>query len=536
MQVLSYMRGGYEGNIVNVEVDLRRGIPGIDIVGLPDNAVREAKQRVRVALRNSGFQVPKERILINLAPGGVRKEGPAFDLPIAGALLSAASQVKAGDGWRVLFIGELELSGAVRGVPGVLAAVSNAVDYGADYCFVPQENGAEARSAGGERVVTLSHLRELPALFTLLLHKRGLPQEKVSLLETRQSSIREFKNGEGLSKPDFADMVGQRRLKRASMVAAAGSHHLLLFGPPGVGKTMTGLRIAGLLPELSRQASLELSRIYSLAGILPRGLGLIRRPPLRVPHHGASREGMIGGGSYAEPGEISLAHRGVLFLDELSSFSVNILQALRGPLESGSVQIARRASHYWYPASFQLVAAMNPCPCGKMGLASGSCMCSPMEIHQYWKKIGGALMDRIEMRLPVDQQEAPLAQSGLRDRARQQKEQGERPLEGTRQMAEKVSAAVERQKRRFYPEVEKRNRDMNITELHKYCHLDEKERELYHENMRALGLSSRAGNSVLKIARTIADLDGEKSIGERHLDEAFFYRRYGEQDYYWRSV
>ena len=527
MQIASFVNRGYSGDIVTVEVDLRRGIPGMDVVGLPDSAVKEARERVRAAVRNSGFRVPRQRILINLAPAGVKKQGAAFDLPMAAALLMVDSQVPSPGAYTILIVGELELSGRVRPVPGVLAAVHAALQNGAHICVVPRENLIEARTVAGTKAVALSHLAEMPHLFSLMQHG----YQKSYIANCVESVTGDDEGGAGDSAGaadrttgqlgtglDFAELIGQEQLKRACMVAAAGRHHLLLFGPPGGGKTMAALRFPNLLPDLDREASIAVTRIYSIGGALPAGSGLITRPPFRAPHHTASREGLIGGGGNVQPGEISYAHHGLLFLDEALEFGNRLLQSLREPIERGIVQIARSGCHYWFPAQFQLLMATNPCPCGKLGQVDSLCMCSPLELHRYWKKIGAAFCDRIDMRLPVElsQSVSLSTENGLT----------------TAQMARKVAETIQIQQQRG----SLRNGDLGPTQLLEYCRLEESGEAILNKAVRGLGLSTRAAHSVLKISRTIADLEQSPHIKSDHIMEAVQYRRYGESDYYWKAA
>ncbi|MCF7914546.1 MAG: YifB family Mg chelatase-like AAA ATPase [Spirochaetaceae bacterium] len=527
MQIVSFVNRGYAGDIVTVEVDLRRGIPGMDVVGLPDSAVKEARERVRAAVRNSGFRVPRQRILINLAPAGVKKQGAAFDLPMAAALLMVDSQVPSPGAYTILIVGELELSGRVRPVPGVLAAVHAALQSGAHICVVPRENLIEARTVAGTKAVALSHLAEMPHLFSLMQH--GYQKSYISNCVESVTGANDGSAGDSPGTADrttgqletgldFAELIGQEQLKRACMVAAAGRHHLLLFGPPGGGKTMAALRFPNLLPDLDRTASIAVTRIYSIGGALPAGSGLITRPPFRAPHHTASREGLIGGGGNVQPGEISYAHHGLLFLDEALEFGNRLLQSLREPIERGIVQIARSGCHYWFPAQFQLLMATNACPCGKLGQVDSLCMCSPLELHRYWKKIGAAFCDRIDMRLPVELSRSVTlsTENGLT----------------TAQMSRKVAETIQIQQQRG----SLRNGDLGPTQLWEYCRLAESGEAILNKAVQSLGLSTRAAHSVLKISRTIADLEQSPHIKSDHIMEAVQYRRYGESDYYWKAA
>lgn len=518
MNIAGFVNHGFEGDIVNVEVDLRRGIPGVDIVGLPDNAVREARERVRVSIRNSGFDFPRERVLINLAPAGVKKEGASFDLSIAAGILFASHQISVYGVSGIMFLGELELSGRIRGVNGVISAVSRAAERGIGMIVVPMENLREALSVFGRGIYGIEFLSQLPDLLQKLAS--GVPQGVRPAGSANGGFDKGADPGGGAPEYDFKDMRGHKFLKRALEVAAAGGHHVYMFGPPGSGKTMSAMRLPGILPDLTGKEAVEVTRIHSIGGKLDGREGLIKRPPVRMPHHTASREGIIGGGKDQLPGEISLAHRGVLFLDEAPEFSKTLLQSLREPLERGRVDIARSGVHYWYPARFQLVMTANPCPCGNLGKGDGSCFCSIQEIRKYWKKVGGALMDRIDIRIPVQSVSPDKLMSG----------EGESSMVIRR----RVEEAVKIQRERFSGKGFSRNGEIPSPALMEYCVMNREGKEAFARASSRLELSSRACHSVLRVARTIADLEGKESISKDHVYEAVQHRRYGDGDYFWR--
>ena len=513
--VSSHAPIGLEGELVSVEVDIRRGLPGIDIVGLPDGAVRESKERVRVAIRNSGFSFPAERILISLAPAGVRKEGASFDLPIALGILAASGQLGQDGMAGTMVLGELELGGRVRPVNGVLSAVGTGLEAGLATFLVPRENLREALALGKGRIRGIGSLREAALAVgpDASGDDSGRSAEQELDATPSQAVLREG---------SLDDIRGHDYLKRALEIAAAGRHHLLLFGPPGSGKTMSARLLPGLLPQLTREEALAVTRIHSIAGVLPPEAGLITRPPFRAPHHSASNEGIVGGGRFLRPGEVSLAHHGILFLDEAPEFGMSLLQSLREPVEDGWVSIARAGSTARFPASCQLVLAFNPCPCGNMGRDGHRCRCTDIEVLRYWRKVGGALLDRIDMRVPL----SPVASSQM-----------SMPVVrgDASRVAERVAKAIRIQRERYAGLSFSVNTRIPPGLIDRFCPLSRDCAAALAKAAERHAISSRAYHSVLRIARTIADLAGEPEIRHEDLTEALQHRRYGDNDFFWTS-
>ncbi|MEG2988445.1 MAG: YifB family Mg chelatase-like AAA ATPase [Oscillospiraceae bacterium] len=497
-KVLSLGLHGVTGYSVTAECDLSGGLPNFDIVGLPDAAVKEARERVRAAIKNCGFRFPVSRITVNLAPANRRKAGTVYDLPILVGILSAGGQIPPLEP-DCCFVGELSLSGNVRGVAGMLPMALAAKRDGIKTLYVPQDSAAEATLAGGMTVYPISTVPQLVA------HLRG---------EERIPAAPEWQ-GEAMpaAVPDFSEVKGQENVKRALEIAAAGGHNILMCGPPGSGKSMLARRLPSILPDMSRREALEATEIYSVMGLTSKEQPMLTQRPFRAPHHTVSGMAMAGGGNpVPRPGEISLAHHGVLFLDELPEFHKDVLEVLRQPLEEGKVQISRAAATEVYPSRFMLVCAMNPCKCGWYGHPSGRCKCDPRAVEKYTAKLSGPLLDRIDLFIEVP--------------ALEFEELSQRP-EKTETSAEirlRVNAARALQAERFGTDGPDCNAHMEQRELADFCGLDEDSQALMKGAFEKMGLTARSYDRILRVSRTIADLEGSQRIELHHLAEALQYR------------
>lgn len=495
---------GLEGFIVNVETDVSRGMPVFNIVGLPDTAIKESKERVRSAIKNSGFTFPVSRITVNLAPASLKKEGSQLDLPIAVGILTAGDIIKY-EYKDIYFMGELSLDGSINKVTGLLPMIIALRDKGINKFVIPRDNIKECCILNDVEIIAVERLNEL----VLYLNRK---------MECPKVENRVINQIPQMCEDDFSEIKGQENLKRALEVAAAGGHNVMMIGPPGSGKTMISRRIPTILPKLEMDEILEVTKIYSVAGILPES-GIIYDRPFRSPHHTISSASLVGGGRIPRPGEVSLAHNGVLFLDEFPEFSKHVLEVLRQPIEDGFVNIARVHSSISYPSRFMLVAAMNPCPCGFLGDSKHQCTCTEREIKRYLSKISGPLLDRIDIHIQVN----PVKYNDIKN--------NDKNIEDSETIRKRVEKSRNIQLKRYSENSFHTNSQLSSKYIEKYCKLDDTCEKLMKYAFDKLNFSTRAYHKVLKVARTIADLDNKTRIDEKHLAEAIQYRNLDRK--YW---
>ncbi|NLX76008.1 MAG: YifB family Mg chelatase-like AAA ATPase [Clostridiaceae bacterium] len=491
---------GINGYMVSVETDISKGIPAFDIVGLGDAAVKEAKERVRAAIRNSDFEFPSRRITVNLAPADMKKEGTSYDLPIAAGILAATGVISRDALSGCVLLGELSLDGTLRPVNGVLPKTITAREKGFEAIITPCENAGEASVVKGIKVIPASNLSELVKHFNGEIN-----------LPYAENDADLFSDEESKNQPDFADVKGQEHVKRALEVAAAGGHNLSMIGSPGSGKTMLARRMPSILPDLTFEEALEITKIYSVAGLLPPDSSLITKRPFRAPHHTISSISLIGGGRIPKPGEVSLAHLGVLFLDELPEFGKNTLEVLRQPLEDGFVNISRINASITYPCSTTLIAAANPCKCGYYLDDTRECTCTQNEVRTYLGRLSGPLLDRMDIQVEVPS----LRYSELNS---------DTVSESSADIRKRVNKARSIQRKRFSQEGIYCNSQMTSLMVRKYCRLGKEEADLLRKAFSRLGLTARSHDKILKVARTIADLEGAENINAVHISEAIQYR------------
>jgi len=528
MLIFSYANRGFDGELIEIEADLRRGMPGFDIVGLPDSAVRESRERVRAALRNSGFSFPRERVLVNLAPAGIRKEGASLDLAIALSILMKSAKISFSAITKVMVLGELELSGRLRSVKGVSGAVAAGISHGID-CFIIPLSGdtggigwnTDFMYMGNHKVFAVPDVKT--AVQTLITIIEGKSVKNISAQKIQPGNRISPANMKPIF-PSFSDIQGMISVKRAMVIAAAGKHHMLIFGPPGGGKSMAAARFPGLMPNLRDEQALQVSRIHSLSekSVWSEHGSFSDMPPVITPHHSVKKDQLIGGGAKMQPGDVSLAHNGLLILDEAAEFNPLVMRSMRNAIENRKVEFLHQGKRVWFPASFQLILLMNACPCGRLGQEQSRCMCRPMEIHKFWKRIGSPLLDRISIRVPAVPEDLS-RKSAFEELT-------------TEVMRIQVERARQLQIERFKGKLFSVNSEIPAESISSFCKLSDDLHALLYEIVNKSYFSARAVHSIMRIARTSADLDGVQNICEKHLLEAIELRKYGDGDFFWKSL
>lgn len=498
-KIKSFALDGLSGYAVDVEVDINNGLPGYDMVGLASTATKESKERVRSAIKNSGFKYPVQRIIINLAPADTKKEGPTFDLAVAVGILAASGGLENKSYKQYVLLGELSLDGKLRHINGIMPLLISAMQAGYKKFIIPADNANEASYIDGIEVYALESLRQAVDLLC------GTPFEPVATANYQSTCVQ---HGYGV---DFADVKGQTIAKRALEIAVAGGHNVLMIGPPGAGKTMLAKCVPTIMPEMTFEEAVEVTKVHSVAGILDSNVGIVTTRPFRTPHHTTTVPALIGGGAKAKPGEVSLANHGVLFLDEMPEYSRHALETLRQPLEDRKVTVARVQHTTEYPANFMLIASMNPCPCGNYGSKTQICRCTPAQIYSYMSKLSGPLMDRIDLQIEVDN----ISYDELR---------GKQVAEPSSVIKERINRVRAIQRERFKNDGILTNAEMGPREMSKYCAIDENCERLLRRAFDKLNLSARGTTRILKVARTIADIEGCENILPAHIGEAIQYR------------